>query len=153
PAPAQLHQENLFDRSPRPPPVGHPALHGRGRVCDARALRTATTRRWLRQSGVGATRAIPRNEMGRTRLRAAQRRRPKVEERMSVSAVRDEIFGQLGLGAEEAGAFDGAWRAGGTVHGVRSPIDGSVLARVRHANAADYERVAARATQAFLHWR
>lgn len=72
---------------------------------------------------------------------------------MKVSAVRDEIFRQLGLGAEEAGAFDGAWQAGGAVHEVRSPIDGSVLARVRHATTADYERVTARAAQAFLHWR
>src|SRR5262245_55711913 len=72
---------------------------------------------------------------------------------MNVSAVRDEIFSQLGLAAEEAGAFDGAWRASGPVREVRSPIDGSVLARVRDANAADYDRVAAAAEKAFLAWR
>ena len=72
---------------------------------------------------------------------------------MSVLAARDEIFRQLDLASEEAGAFDGTWRAGGELRDARSPIDGSVLARVRDANAADYERVAAAAMRAFLAWR
>ena len=72
---------------------------------------------------------------------------------MSVLAVRDEIFAQLELSTEEVGAFDGTWRASGEVREARTPIDGSVLARVRHANAADYERVAAASARAFLAWR
>ncbi len=72
---------------------------------------------------------------------------------MSVLAARDEIFRQLDLTTEEAGAFDGTWRAGGELRDARSPIDGSVLARVRSADAADYERVAAAAARAFLTWR
>ena len=39
------------------------------------------------------------------------------------------------------GVFSGEWRASGPVLTKRSPIDGSVLARVRQANSADYERV------------
>jgi len=73
---------------------------------------------------------------------------------MTVSQVRDEVFAQLGLSAEEAGAFDGAtWSAGGARVAVHSPIDGSVLAHVRHANADDYERAAAATARAFLKWR
>lgn len=34
-----------------------------------------------------------------------------------------------------------------------SPIDGKVIGRVRQASASDYERVAARAAEAFLQWR
>src|SRR4051812_14299355 len=72
---------------------------------------------------------------------------------MTVAEVRDDVFRALGLGAEELGAFNGTWTATGEVREARSPIDGAVLARVRHATAADYERVAAAATRAFLRWR
>jgi aldehyde dehydrogenase (NAD+) len=72
---------------------------------------------------------------------------------MTPSAVRDEIFAALDLSAEEAGAFDGAWEANGERRPVSSPIDGSVLGQVRHATAADYERVAAAAARAFGRWR
>ena len=72
---------------------------------------------------------------------------------MTVQDVRKEIFAALDLSGEEMGAFDGTWRAGGACHEVRSPIDGSLLGHVRHADAADYERVVAAAARAFLRWR
>jgi aldehyde dehydrogenase (NAD+) len=72
---------------------------------------------------------------------------------MTVAEVRDDVFRALGLGAEEQGAFDGAWFANGDWRDARSPIDGSVLARVRHASTADYDRVANAAANAFLRWR
>ncbi|HEY0946075.1 MAG TPA: aldehyde dehydrogenase family protein [Opitutaceae bacterium] len=68
--------------------------------------------------------------------------------------VRNEVFAELGLSAEEAGAFDGtSWLAHGPLLAVTSPIDGSLLGHVRQADAADYGRVAHAAAQAFLRWR
>jgi aldehyde dehydrogenase (NAD+) len=72
---------------------------------------------------------------------------------MNVADTRKEAFAALGLSAEEAGAFDGQWQARGPRQPVHSPIDGSLLAHVRHADATDYERVAAAAARAFLRWR
>lgn len=72
----------------------------------------------------------------------------------SVAAMARAIFPKLGLSAKiNAGVFGGAWRAGGEVIEKRSPIDGSVLARVRHATGDDYERAVTAAQRAFLTWR
>jgi aldehyde dehydrogenase (NAD+) len=64
-----------------------------------------------------------------------------------------EVLTRLGIEAENAGAFDGEWRGSGKVFEKRSPVDGSVLARVREASREDYDRVVARAQEAFLKWR
>ncbi len=73
----------------------------------------------------------------------------------SVSAVAKAIFPKLGLSARSvnAGAFWGAWGGSGAVLEKRSPIDGSLLGRVRQATPADYERTVAAAHTAFLAWR
>ncbi|HYC71682.1 MAG TPA: aldehyde dehydrogenase family protein [Opitutaceae bacterium] len=73
----------------------------------------------------------------------------------SVSAVARSIFPRLGLSLKAAnpGAFWGEWGGGGEVIEKRSPIDGTVLGRVRQASAADYERAAAAAHTAFARWR
>jgi aldehyde dehydrogenase (NAD+) len=63
------------------------------------------------------------------------------------------VLEKLGIEAENAGAFDGEWRGGGKVFEKRSPIDGSLLARVREASREDYEQVVTRAQEAFLKWR
>ena len=63
------------------------------------------------------------------------------------------ILERLGIAGENAGAFDGEWRGGGKVFEKHSPIDGSLLARVREASHEDYERVVSRAQEAFLKWR
>ncbi|CAN5702023.1 aldehyde dehydrogenase family protein [soil metagenome] len=63
------------------------------------------------------------------------------------------ILEKLGLTAENDGAFDGEWRGGGKIIEKHSPIDGSVLARVREASLEDCERVVRRAQEAFMKWR
>ncbi|MFL6595096.1 MAG: aldehyde dehydrogenase family protein, partial [Chthoniobacterales bacterium] len=63
------------------------------------------------------------------------------------------VLENLGIIDENAGAFDGEWRGGGEVIEKHSPIDGSLLARVRTASDEDYERVISRAQEAFAKWR
>ena len=63
------------------------------------------------------------------------------------------VLEKLGIGEENPGAFDGEWRGGGKVFEKHSPIDGSLLARVREASKEDYEHVVNRAQEAFLKWR
>ena len=63
------------------------------------------------------------------------------------------VLDNLGITDENAGAFDGEWRGGGEVIEKHSPIDGSLLARVRTASDEDYERVISRAQEAFAKWR
>ena len=63
------------------------------------------------------------------------------------------VLERLGLGEENAGAFDGEWRGGGAVIEKFSPIDGKLLARVRTASDEDYERAVTRAQEAFVKWR
>src|SRR5262249_10551887 len=52
------------------------------------------------------------------------------------------------------GAYDGSWKKprGGELQ-VKTPIDGSRIGTVLQATRADYERVAAAATDAFTRWR
>jgi aldehyde dehydrogenase (NAD+) len=73
----------------------------------------------------------------------------------NVAAAARTIFPKLGLSQKSvnAGAFWGAWGGRGPVLTKRSPIDDSVLARVRQASAVDYDRAAAAAHNAFLSWR
>ena len=73
----------------------------------------------------------------------------------SVSATAKAIFPKLGLAQKSvnAGAFWGAWGGSGAVLEKRSPVDGSLLGRVKQATPADYERTVAAAHQAFLAWR
>src|SRR2546430_7271899 len=59
----------------------------------------------------------------------------------------------LGIKGINPGAFCGAWRGGGPARECVSPIDGSVIARIREADAGDYECALGRAREAFLKWR
>ncbi|PYJ96208.1 MAG: aldehyde dehydrogenase family protein [Verrucomicrobia bacterium] len=59
----------------------------------------------------------------------------------------------LGIKQINPGAFCGAWRGGGPARECVSPIDGSVIARIREADAEDYECAVGRAREAFLKWR
>src|SRR3712207_5327016 len=70
-----------------------------------------------------------------------------------LSLTMRSVLEKLGIEAENAGAFDGEWRGGGKVFEKRSPVDGSLLARVREASREDYEHVVTRAQEAFLKWR
>jgi hypothetical protein len=58
----------------------------------------------------------------------------------SVEKVAADIFPRLGLTVETRGTFDGRWLGSGATIEKRSPIDGSVLARVTGASASDVER-------------
>ena len=60
----------------------------------------------------------------------------------------------LGITKNNAGAFDGSWRkTKGDFLDVRTPIDGSLVARVRLADSKDYAAVSKAAHKAFLRWR
>jgi aldehyde dehydrogenase (NAD+) len=63
------------------------------------------------------------------------------------------ILRKLGLQAENAGVFGGQWFGSGPVLKSVSPIDGKILASVRTATAADYERTVERAAAAFAAWQ
>ncbi len=73
----------------------------------------------------------------------------------SVAATVQKIFPKLGLSLKtiNSGVFSGAWASEGEVVTRRTPIDGSVLARVRTASEADYDRAVSAAHQAFQSWR
>jgi aldehyde dehydrogenase (NAD+) len=66
-----------------------------------------------------------------------------------------EILQALEIEPVNSGACSGEWIAspGGGRLPSRSPNDGSTIAEVYMADAADYDRVIARASEAFLNWR
>jgi len=74
---------------------------------------------------------------------------------ISVSAVAKAIFPQLGLSQKSvnAGVFAGTWGGSGAVLEKYSPIDGSLLGKVRQATPEDYELAVTAAHKAFLAWR
>ncbi len=73
----------------------------------------------------------------------------------SVAAVAKAIFPKLGLSqkATNPGVFAGAWGGSGAVLAKHSPIDGTLLGRVRQATPEDYELAVVAAQKAFLAWR
>ncbi len=64
-----------------------------------------------------------------------------------------EILEQLGVADEHPGGFCGEWLGSGEPLDVRTPIDGSPLARVTQVTPEEYATVAARAHEAFLSWQ
>ncbi|HEY0864538.1 MAG TPA: aldehyde dehydrogenase family protein [Lacunisphaera sp.] len=73
----------------------------------------------------------------------------------SVSAVAKAIFPKLGLSQKSAnaGVFAGTWGGSGAVLEKYSPVDGSLLGKVRQATPEDYEAAVTAAHKAFLAWR
>ncbi len=67
--------------------------------------------------------------------------------------IMKEILEKLGLEGELSGAFNGEWFGHGDILESRSPIDGSVIGRVRQADSDDFEKVIDAAQEAFLEWR
>ncbi|MCH8053407.1 MAG: aldehyde dehydrogenase family protein [Planctomycetes bacterium] len=65
----------------------------------------------------------------------------------------NEILSQLGIEANNLGAFAGEWYGSGKPLASVSPIDGREIATVTQASKDDYEKVIARAHSAFQHWR
>jgi aldehyde dehydrogenase (NAD+) len=74
---------------------------------------------------------------------------------VTVSSLAKAIFPKLGLSltSPNAGAFSGTWGGSGPLLEKHSPVDGSLLGRVRQAGPADYEQAADAAHEAFLAWR
>src|SRR6266404_2288295 len=63
------------------------------------------------------------------------------------------FLNKLGISAENPGAFSGEWSGSGPIIEKFSPIDGKLLARVRTATDAEYEKTVTRAQEAFDKWR
>ena len=66
---------------------------------------------------------------------------------------RGRLFQRLGLSEENLGTFHGEWIGSGDVLEVTTPIDGSVIARVKQCTEAEYDQVIDRAQAAFRAWR
>ncbi len=67
-----------------------------------------------------------------------------------------QLLAACGIAAGKAvpGTSDGkSWFGQGPLHEVRTPIDGSLLAKVRESSAADYEKVVAHLAKRFHAWR
>ena len=64
------------------------------------------------------------------------------------------VLDDLGIQAENPGAFDGSWidTGGELIHSI-NPTTGEPIAAVRQATADDYERVMATSVKAFHEWR
>ena len=63
------------------------------------------------------------------------------------------LLKRLGLSNSNPGVFHGQWSGSGKVLKSVSPIDGKVLATVRTATPAEYERAIQRALEAFNAWQ
>src|SRR5213595_2849957 len=63
------------------------------------------------------------------------------------------LLNKLGITDENPGVFSGEWLGSGPVIEKFSPIDGKLLARVRTATDAEYDKTIARAQEAFEKWR
>ncbi|HHS49548.1 MAG TPA: aldehyde dehydrogenase family protein [candidate division Zixibacteria bacterium] len=64
-----------------------------------------------------------------------------------------EILEKFGLTGELYGGFDGEWFGNGDILESYSPIDGSLIGRIRQADGDDYERIVKSAEKAFEVWR
>ena len=65
-----------------------------------------------------------------------------------------DFLEQLGIAAENPGAYDGEWfDGGGGLLVSENPATGKPIAAVREATAADYGRISKAADQAFRRWR
>lgn len=64
-----------------------------------------------------------------------------------------EFLDALGIRDENPGGFDGEWTGSGALVESISPIDGTAIASVREVTPEEYERIVARAHEAFLAWR
>ncbi|RMH71751.1 MAG: aldehyde dehydrogenase family protein [Gemmatimonadetes bacterium] len=65
-----------------------------------------------------------------------------------------DFLQKLGINDINSGAYCGEWlETSGTVLEVKTPIDGSVIGKVKQASAEDYEKVIQKAGDAFKVWR
>ncbi len=66
---------------------------------------------------------------------------------------RQDILSTLGLEDINPGGFDGDWIGSGETLDIDSPVDGQRIASVRQVTAEEYDRIVARAHEAFQVWR
>ncbi|MBU0638699.1 MAG: aldehyde dehydrogenase family protein [Planctomycetes bacterium] len=64
-----------------------------------------------------------------------------------------DILKTLGIEAKNPGGFAGEWLGSGPTVDVITPIDGSKIGSVQQVTEDEYERIVARAHEAFLTWR
>ncbi len=67
--------------------------------------------------------------------------------------TRDQIFAELDLDDDNLGGFDGEWIASGDPLHIETPVDGSGIGSVRQVTPDEYDRIVARAHEAFMAWR
>jgi len=72
---------------------------------------------------------------------------------MKAKAAAASVLKRLGVTQTNPGAFCGEWLGSGKVLESVSPIDGKVLAKVRTATPAEYERTVKCAAEAFQKWQ
>ncbi len=85
--------------------------------------------------------------------RAATASGPAEPARHRGSARTARVLSALGLDDLNAGGFCGEWIGSGPELEVHTPIDGSRIATVRQVTEEEYDRIVARAHEAFLKWR
>ncbi len=71
----------------------------------------------------------------------------------SASERATRLLAALGIGDLNPGGFCGKWIGSGPELDVHTPIDGSRIATVRQVTEDEYDRIVARAHEAFLKWR
>ncbi len=73
---------------------------------------------------------------------------------MNTAVTVSRILDNFGLEKTNFGSYSGEWHSlGGEDIASRSPIDGSILAKVSTSSADDYEKVVKRAEDSFRKWR
>jgi len=72
---------------------------------------------------------------------------------MSNAIEAKDVLKALGLHSANPGGFCGEWMGSGTDSEIITPIDGSHIATVNQVNEDEYEKIIARAHEAFLEWR
>jgi aldehyde dehydrogenase (NAD+) len=78
---------------------------------------------------------------------------PRKSSSRTSSTSPKSVLQKLGLAASTAGVFGGEWSGSGKILESISPIDGKLLAKVRTATPAEYDRVIERAQNAFRTWQ
>jgi aldehyde dehydrogenase (NAD+) len=70
------------------------------------------------------------------------------------AVVKYDFLEKLGIKSENSGAYCGEWlETGGKTLDVITPIDGTLIAKVKQATNQDYEKVMKNASEAFSKWR
>ncbi|PYB68713.1 aldehyde dehydrogenase family protein [Thermoplasma sp. Kam2015] len=68
--------------------------------------------------------------------------------------IEEDLFSKIGISEVNSGVYDGAWaNPSGKMLTVRSPIDGSEIAKISLATRQDYDRMVSKAIEEFKKWR